>query len=109
MHRLCMLTAFCVSAVFLAGYLWYHSRVGTVYFHGPNWLRAIYLAILIPHSVFAGAVVPLAIVTLTFALRQRWGSHRRLARWVLPIWLFVSVSGIAVYYLLFGWGREARY
>jgi uncharacterized membrane protein YozB (DUF420 family) len=100
-HRACMLTAFALSSVFLTGYLLFHARAGIVHFRGPGWLHVLYLLILIPHSILAAVVAPAAVVVIGLALRRRWALHRRLARWLLPAWLFVSVTGVLVYYLLF--------
>jgi uncharacterized membrane protein YozB (DUF420 family) len=101
MHRRVMLSAFVVSSLFLAGYLTYHFRVGAVLFRGTGAIRAIYLGILGTHTVLAAAVPPLAIVTLRRGLAARFDKHRRLARWTLPIWLYVSVTGVVVYAMLY--------
>ena len=101
LHRRVMLCAFVVSSLFLAGYLTYHFRVGVVHFHGTGALRAIYLGILGTHTILAAAVPPLAIVTLSRGLGARFDRHRRLARWTLPIWLYVSVTGVVVYAMLY--------
>jgi putative membrane protein len=100
-HARLMLSAFGVSTVFLASYLDYHLRVGRVDFWGTGWLRTLYLAVLIPHTILAGLMVPFILATLIFALRGRLDRHRRLARLTLPVWLFVSVSGVLVWYLNF--------
>jgi putative membrane protein len=100
-HRNCMLAALAVSTVFLASYIEYHARVGDVPFWGSGWLRATYFAVLIPHVLLAVGMLPLIATTLVHALRGRLAAHRRLARWTLPIWLFVSVSGVAVWVLNF--------
>lgn len=97
-----MLGALAFSGMFLAGYLWFHFHAGIVPYGGRGWLRVVYFSILIPHSILAATIVPLALITLTHALRGRFDRHRRIARWTLPIWLFVSVTGVAVYFLLFG-------
>jgi putative membrane protein len=101
-HRNLMLAAVGVSTVFLASYLQYHAQVGSVPFWGQGALRALYLSILLPHTAAAAAQVPLIVITLVHALRGRLPQHRRLARWTLPIWLWVSVSGVAVWALNFG-------
>lgn len=101
-HRNLMLAALAVSAAFLASYLDYHARVGSVPFWGAGWLRGLYLAILVPHVLLAAVQVPLILLTLTHALRGRLERHRRLARWTLPVWLWVSLSGVAVWWLNFG-------
>ena len=100
-HRRCMLGAFLISCAFLAVYLLHHAQVGSVPYRGQGWLRTIYFAILIPHIILAAAVVPLAIVTIRRGLGMRVAEHRRIARVTLPIWLYVSLSGIAVYLMLY--------
>jgi putative membrane protein len=100
-HRAVMMTAFATSCLFLAGYLTYHFQVGTVRFQGTGALRGLYLAILGTHTVLAAAVPPLAIVTLNRGLSSRFDKHRRIARWTLPIWLYVSVTGVVVYVMLY--------
>jgi uncharacterized membrane protein YozB (DUF420 family) len=101
LHKTLMLCAFGVSVVFLASYLWYHAHAGIVRFEARGWIRPVYFAILISHTVLAAAVVPLALTTVYFGLRARHPSHQRIARWTLPIWLYVSVTGVVVYLLLF--------
>ncbi len=101
-HRTFMLAALGVSAVFLASYLQYHAAVGSVPFWGGGGLKALYLSILLPHTAGAVVQVPLILITVTHALRGRLDRHRRLARWTLPLWLWVSVSGVAVWALNFG-------
>ncbi len=96
-HRNLMLAAFGVSTVFLASYLEYHARVGSVPFWGTGALRTLYLVVLVPHIVLAAVMVPLILVTLVHALRGRLDRHRVWARWTLPIWLYVSVTGVLVY------------
>ena len=100
-HRLCMLAAFGCSTLFLISYLAYHFQVGSVGFKGQGWIRPVYFSILITHTVLALAVVPLALITLIRALRERFDAHRRIARWTLPIWLYVSVTGVVVYLMLY--------
>ena len=101
-HRGLMTGALAVSAAFLASYLEYHARVGSVAFWGAGWLRAAYLGILIPHTVAAMVMLPPIAVTFVLALRGRFGRHRAWARWTLPVWLWVSVSGVAVWFLNHG-------
>ncbi len=97
-----MLSALGVSVLFLISYLTYHGQVGHTRFEGEGWIRAVYFFILIPHTVLAAvAVVPLAVVTVYLALNGRLGKHRRIARWTLPICLFVSVTGVLVYVMLY--------
>jgi uncharacterized membrane protein YozB (DUF420 family) len=100
-HRACMLGALVASAAFLLSYLTYHFQVGSVRFTGEGGARLAYFAVLITHTVLAACVVPLALVTAARALRGRFGAHRRIARWTLPIWLYVSVSGVLVYWMLY--------
>ena len=100
-HRACMLAAFGVSILFLISYLTYHYQVGTVSFPGTGWLRDVYLTILATHTILAASVPPLAIVTLWRAVAQRFDRHRRIARWTLPIWLYVSITGVVVYWMLY--------
>ena len=100
-HRRVMLAAVGTSALFLASYLAYHSQVGSVRFAGAGPLRAVYLAILASHTVLAAAIVPLVLVTLARALSGRHEAHRALARRTLPLWIWVSVSGVVVYWMLY--------
>jgi len=99
-HRLCMLTAFGLSAVFFISYLTYHSLSQPTPFGGQGWIRPVYYFILISHIVLAAAIVPLVLITLTRALRERFDRHRRIARWTFPIWLYVAVTGVVVYLML---------
>ena len=100
-HRICMLSAFGCSMLFLISYLIYHYQVGSVPFRGQGWIRPVYFSVLLTHTILATAVVPLALVTLTRALRERFDAHRRVARWTFPIWLYVSVTGVIVYWMLY--------
>jgi uncharacterized membrane protein YozB (DUF420 family) len=100
-HRAVMLGAFGVSSLFLASYLWYHAHAGVVRFTGRGWIRPVYFAILLSHTVLAAAIVPLVLVTLARGLRADFPRHARLARWTLPVWIYVSVTGVVVYVMLF--------
>jgi putative membrane protein len=100
-HRACMISTFVVSTIFLASYLLYHYEVGNVRFSGQGWVRILYFAILIPHVILAGVIVPLAIVTISFALRGNFHRHRRVARWTWPLWMYVSVTGVVIYFMLY--------
>ena len=100
-HRACMLSAFACSVLFLISYLYYHSQVGSVRFQGVGGLRTLYLTILATHTVLAAAVPFLALITLTRGLRGQFARHRAIARWTLPIWLYVSVTGVVVYWMLY--------
>ena len=100
-HRACMLSALACSALFLVGYLTYHFNVGTTRYQGEGILRPIYFTILLTHTVLAIALVPLVLITLIRALREKFDKHKKIARWTLPIWLYVSVTGVVVYLMLY--------
>lgn len=100
-HNQLMLAAFIVSCLFLVSYLVYHYNVGSVRFDKPGWVRTMYLWILATHTILAGTVPVLATVTLVLALRRKWEKHRAWAKWTFPIWLYVSVTGVIVYLLLY--------
>ena len=100
-HRVCMLAALACSALFLTSYLVYHANVGSRPYTGTGLLRSIYFFVLVTHVVLAAAIVPLVIVTVTRALRGRFAAHRAIARWTLPLWLYVSVTGVVVYVMLY--------
>jgi uncharacterized membrane protein YozB (DUF420 family) len=100
-HRKVMITAFVTSCLFLACYLIYHYQVGSVRFQKTGAIRTVYLSILGTHTVLAALVPVLAIITLRRGLSKRYDPHRRLARWTLPIWLYVSVTGVVVYMMLY--------
>jgi uncharacterized membrane protein YozB (DUF420 family) len=100
-HRRCMLAAFTCSILFLICYLTYHFQVGSVPFKGQGGVRVVYFTILLTHTILAAAIVPLALITLIRALRERFDAHRRIARWTLPIWLYVSITGVVVYWMLY--------
>jgi uncharacterized membrane protein YozB (DUF420 family) len=100
-HRNVMLAAVGCSVLFLTSYLIYHAQVGSVRFPGTGTVRSVYLGILLTHTVLAAAVPVLAAITLTKAFRRRFASHARIARWTLPIWLYVSVTGVVVYWMLY--------
>ena len=101
-HRNCMIAAVCSSVLFLTGYLIYHFGVhGITHFRNPMWFRPIYLTILFTHLTLAIVIVPLIIITLSRALRQRFYKHKRIARWTWPMWMYVSVTGVLIYLLLY--------
>ena len=100
-HKACMLSAFASSILFLASYLIYHYQVGSVPFKGQGGIRLVYFTILLTHTILATTVVPLALVTLFRAFKERFDAHRRIARWTFPIWLYVSVTGVIVYWMLY--------
>jgi putative membrane protein len=100
-HRLCMLGAFGVSTAFLTSYLIYHVNVGSVPFQKPGAIRVVYLTILFTHIVLAAAIVPMILMSLSRALNARFDKHRRIARWTMPLWLYVSVTGVVIYVMLY--------
>lgn len=101
-HRACMTAAFATSVVFLVSYVIYHAGAGSKPFEGEGPIRLLYFVILVSHVVLAAAILPLAIVTLWRALRGRFDRHAAIARWTLPIWLYVSITGVVVYLMLYG-------
>ncbi|UCC71178.1 MAG: DUF420 domain-containing protein [Gemmatimonadota bacterium] len=101
LHRALVLSALGTSVLFLAGYLFYHYHAGTTRFTGVGLARTIYFIVLASHTILAMIIVPLVIVTLFFALWKRYDRHRRIARWTFPLWLYVSVTGIVVYLMLY--------
>jgi putative membrane protein len=103
LHRGLMLAAVGASILFLISYLYYHSQVGTTRFTGQGWIRPVYFTILTSHTILAMVIVPLVIATLFLAFRGRFPRHRRIARLTLPTWLYVSVTGILVYLMLYRW------
>lgn len=106
-HRNCMVAAFATSTLFLICYLTYHGYLayylhrGPTIFKNPSWFRPIYLAILLTHTALAVVIVPLVLVTLSRALKERFDLHRRIARWTWPVWMYVSVTGVVIYLLLY--------
>jgi uncharacterized membrane protein YozB (DUF420 family) len=100
-HRLAMGAAFVTSILFLAGYLSYHAHAGHVRYQGQGWSRPVYFSILLSHTILAAAIVPLVLRTLYLALRRRFDAHRRWARWTLPLWFYVSVTGVVIYEMLY--------
>jgi uncharacterized membrane protein YozB (DUF420 family) len=106
-HRALMLAAVGTSTLFLISYLYYHAHVGSVRFQGHGWSRPVYFTILISHTILAATIVPLVIITLTWALRGRFDRHRAIARWTYPIWLYVSVTGVVIYAMLYHIFRAA--
>ena len=100
-HKKIMLCAFSTSIVFLISYLYYHAHVGSVPFKGTGIIRPVYFTILISHTILAVVIVPMAIVTLVRGLSSRFDKHKKLARWTLPVWLYVSVTGVVVYMMLY--------
>jgi putative membrane protein len=100
-HRACMIAALVVSAAFLTSYLTYHYHVGEVRFSGTGWVRPLYFLILVPHVTLAGLIVPLALATAYFALKTRFAIHKRIARWTWPLWIYVSITGVVIYFMLY--------
>ena len=101
-HRNCMISAFVTSAVFLTGYLIYHFSTEVVTkFVEPEWFRPIYLVLLITHVVLAVVILPLIFITLSRALKERFDQHRKIARWTWPLWMYVSITGVLIYLLLY--------
>jgi uncharacterized membrane protein YozB (DUF420 family) len=102
-HRACMIAAVVVSLLFLGCYLYFHAMVGNIRFLGQGWARPVYFGILISHTTLAAAIVPLAIITLNRGLRARYDKHRAIARWTWPLWMYVSITGVIVYFMLYHW------
>ncbi|MFN6202493.1 MAG: DUF420 domain-containing protein [Acidobacteriota bacterium] len=100
-HRICMVSAFLTSTLFLASYLYYHYHHGSTRFQGTGALRTLYFTILGTHTVLAVVILPLILLTFARALREDHAGHRRIARWTLPLWLYVSVTGVLVYLMLY--------
>ena len=96
-----MVTAFVLSSLFLVTYLLHHAQVGSVPFQHEGWIRGVYFAVLVPHVMLAVVIVPLALFTIYRGWTERIAEHRKIARWTLPLWLYVSVSGVAVYLMLY--------
>ena len=100
-HKLCMGSAFCVSALFLVSYLTYHAFHGATRFPGTGWARLAYLTLLASHTLLAVVIVPLVLRTLYLAARRRFDAHQVIARWTWPLWLYVSVTGVIIYWMLY--------
>jgi uncharacterized membrane protein YozB (DUF420 family) len=100
-HKRFMISAFVVSCVFLASYLLYHFRVGHVVFQGQGFIRPVYFVLLTSHTILAIAIVPLILITLRRALAERFDKHRAIAKWTLPLWFYVCVTGVVVYWMVY--------
>lgn len=100
-HRACMISALVMSGLFLTSYVIYHAQVGSVPFRKTGLIRTIYFAVLIPHVILAALMVPLVIITVSRGLSAKYDKHRRIARWTLPVWLYVSITGVIVYWMLY--------
>ena len=102
-HATCMIVALTVSGLFLISYLYYHFHAGTTKFGGQGWIRPVYFTILISHTILAVVIVPLIVITVTRAARRKFDRHARIARWTLPLWFYVSVTGVIIYCLLYNY------
>lgn len=100
-HRAVMIAAVCTSALFLVSYLVYHAQVGSVRFTGQGAIRTVYFTVLLTHTILAAAIVPMVLVTFSRGLAGKYDRHRRIARWTMPIWLYVSITGVIVYVMLY--------
>ncbi len=100
-HKACMIAALVTSTLFLTSYVIYHAQVGSVPFKGTGWIRTVYFAVLIPHVILAAAIVPPILITASRGLSAKYDKHRRIARWTLPLWLYVSITGVIVYLMLY--------
>lgn len=100
-HKWCMIAALAVSAAFLTSYVIYHLNVGSVPFKGVGWIRTVYFAVLIPHVILAAAIVPMILITVSRGLSSKFDKHKRIAKITLPLWLYVSVTGVIVYVMLY--------
>jgi putative membrane protein len=100
-HRNWMAAALATSTLFLLSYLVYHFQVGSVRFRGEGWIRGVYFSVLISHTILAAVIVPLVLLTVARALKRNFAGHRGIARWTLPLWLYVSVTGVVVYWMLY--------
>jgi uncharacterized membrane protein YozB (DUF420 family) len=100
-HRACMIAALVTSGLFLTSYVIYHLEVGSVPFKRTGWIRTVYFVVLVPHIILAAAIVPMVLLTVSRAWSRRFDKHRRIARWTLPLWLYVSVTGVIVYLMLY--------
>ena len=100
-HKACMIAALAVSTVFMIFYLYYHAKVGYIPFAGEGDIRYLYFSLLASHVILAAIVFPMVLITATLALRSKFSTHKRIARWTLPIWLYVSVSGVSIYIMSF--------
>ena len=100
-HRNCMVAAFVTSTLFLMSYLYYHAHAKTTHFVDPAWFRPIYLTILLTHTVLAVVIVPMVFITFARALKQQFDRHKAIARWTWPIWMYVSITGVVIYLILY--------
>ena len=100
-HRACMIAAVVSSSLFLISYIYYHAHVGSIHFKGQGWPRTLYFSILLTHTILAAVIVPLVIITLVRGMRGVFDRHRVIARWTFPLWLYVSVTGVVIYVMLY--------
>jgi uncharacterized membrane protein YozB (DUF420 family) len=100
-HKWCMIAALTVSAAFLTSYVIYHLQAGSVPFRGTGWIRTLYFAVLIPHVILAAAIVPMILITVSRGLSNKFDKHKKIAKITLPLWLYVSVTGVIVYLMLY--------
>jgi uncharacterized membrane protein YozB (DUF420 family) len=100
-HRAVMIAAVSVSTLFLASYLYYHAQVGSVRFTKTGFIRTVYFTVLLTHTILAAAIVPMVLMSLSRGLSGKYDRHRRIARWTMPIWLYVSITGVVVYVMLY--------
>ena len=107
-HKNCMIAAFCTSTLFLACYLYYHYHAKTTRFVDPAWFKPIYLTILLTHTLLAVVIVPMVFMTFSRAFKERFEAHKKIARWTWPIWMYVSVTGVVIYLLLYQIFPQAR-
>jgi putative membrane protein len=107
-HRNCMIGAFVTSTLFLISYLYYHYHARTTRFLEPQWFRPIYLTILLTHTLLATIIVPMVLVTFWRAIKQQWDRHKKIARWTWPIWMYVSITGVIIYLILYQIFPQAR-
>src|SRR5258706_4159866 len=100
-HKAFMIAAFCVSSIFLASYLVYHYRVGHVAFQGQGWIRPVYFVLLTSHTILAIVIVPMILITLRRAWLEKFDKHKIIAKWTLPLWFYVCVTGVIVYWMVY--------
>ena len=101
-HKKFMITALVSSGLFLIFYLIYHSQVGSVPYPDYDWTRPVYFAVLIPHTILAALMSPFIVIAVWFAFRGKFENHRRIVRWLWPVWIYVSISGVVIYMMLYG-------
>ena len=106
-HRACMIAAVCSSGLFLISYLYYHAHAGVIRFQGTGLIRPIYFSILTSHTILALLTLPLVLITLYLGLRGRFDKHRPIARWTYPLWLYVSITGVLIYFMVYHWFQPA--